>query len=161
MNSNRVIFERNTIGSIIPSGDKQIFSFQNRFVQSWARKITFKLLSSIKNGQLDLEEDSIVYSFGSRNNLQAKLTVIDPALYPAIIFGGPVGAAESYIKGHWEADDLTALVRIMVLNMRLLENMRGGLALIAGTYRSVQHLLRRNTLYRAKRNIIVGSRKLW
>lgn len=154
MNSNRVISERNTIGSIIPSGDKKFFSFQNRFIQSWARKITFKLLSSIKNGQLDLEEDSIVYSFGSRNNLQAKLTVIDPALYPAIIFGGPVGAAESYIEGHWEADDLTALVRIMVLNMRLLENMRGGLALLAGTYRSVQHLLRRNTLSRAKRNII-------
>ncbi len=154
MNSNRVISERNTIGSIIPAGDKKNFSLQNRSIQSWAKKITFKLLGAIKEGQLHLEEDGSVNSFGSQGPLQVRLTVKDPALYPAIVFGGPVGAAESYIEGHWEADDLTALIRIMVLNMTLLENMKGGLVFLANTHRIVQHLLRRNTLSRAKKNII-------
>ena len=47
---------------------------------------------------------------------RAAVTVRDPAFYAEIAFGGSVGAGESYMLGHWSADDLTALLRLMLRN---------------------------------------------
>jgi hypothetical protein len=38
--------------------------------------------------------------------------VLDPAFYPAVVFGGAPGAAEAYIDRFWETDDLTGLLRV-------------------------------------------------
>jgi hypothetical protein len=42
-----------------------------------------------------------------------------------VIGAGSVGAGEAYMQGMWSADDLTALVRIFVRNMKLLDEMEG------------------------------------
>ena len=46
-------------------------------------------------------------------------------------FGGSIGAGEAYMAGIWSADDLTALIRIIVLNRGVLSGMEGGLARLA------------------------------
>jgi cyclopropane-fatty-acyl-phospholipid synthase len=42
--------------------------------------------------------------------------VRNPAFYSDVVFAGTVGAGEAYINGYWHCDDLTALVRLMVVN---------------------------------------------
>jgi len=45
--------------------------------------------------------------------LSVDLRVRHPQFYADAAFGGTLGAGEAYIKGYWDTNDLTALVRIM------------------------------------------------
>ena len=47
---------------------------------------------------------------------RATIDVLRPQFWADAAFGGTVGAGESYIHGDWACNDLTALVRIMVVN---------------------------------------------
>jgi cyclopropane-fatty-acyl-phospholipid synthase len=44
-----------------------------------------------------------------------RLVVHDPRAYRAVLTGGSVGLGESYLAGWWDADDLTAVVRALVV----------------------------------------------
>jgi cyclopropane-fatty-acyl-phospholipid synthase len=55
--------------------------------------------------------------------------------------------------GFWSADDLTALVRIIVLNQRVLTDMERGLALIMRPIQFLMHWRRRNTPEGSLKNI--------
>ncbi len=54
--------------------------------------------------------------------------VHDPRFYSDIAFGGSIGAGEAYMQGYWSVNDLTALVRILLLNREVLDGMESGLA---------------------------------
>src|SRR5690606_16408094 len=64
-----------------------------------------------------------------------------------------VGSGESYIQGHWRCDDLTALVRIMVLNRHGMNEMESGLAARSGAMlRRLLHWANRNSRSGSARN---------
>jgi cyclopropane-fatty-acyl-phospholipid synthase len=79
--------------------------------------------------------------------------VRDPAFYADLAFGGSIGAAESYMEGRWEADDLTAVMRVLLRNPEVSDGMDGGLAGLAALPRLAAHWLRRNTRAGSRRNI--------
>ena len=88
-------------------------------------------LARIEHGELRLVDAQGEVRFGRQRAdcpLSATLRVSDPRFYAETAFGGSVGAGESYIRGAWGCDDLTALVRIMVRNREILEGIEGGLA---------------------------------
>jgi cyclopropane-fatty-acyl-phospholipid synthase len=90
----------------------------------------------------------------AKARLHASIEVIDDAgFYPAVALNGSVGAAESYVRGEWQCNDLVSLVRILVHNRDLLDAMEGGLARLGGFALRIWHLLRRNTLGGSRRNI--------
>lgn len=85
--------------------------------------------------------------------LTAHLTVTDPRFYSEIAFGGGIGAGEAFISDYWRCDELTALVRILVRNRHVLEDMDGGLALISRPLQKLLHWYNRNTRTGSRRNI--------
>ncbi len=85
--------------------------------------------------------------------LRATLTVNDPEFYRRAALGGSVGAAESFMDGQWECDDLVALVRILVRNRDQLDAMERGPARMAGALMKLWAAFRRNTQAGSRRNI--------
>ena len=90
---------------------------------------------------------------GTASSLRAEVTVHCPRFWTDVAFGGTLGAAESYILGHWSADDLTALCRIFARNLALTDGMERGWAGAASRAARVLHALRRNTRRGALANI--------
>ena len=120
----------------------------------WAKKTLFKMLAGIRFGQLTITDGCSVNSFGPDKGLQARVTIHDPRVYRQVLFGGSIGAADGYIDRFWDCDDLTALTRIMVLNMEMLDDMDRGFSRLFQTFRRIGHLLRANSPKRARRNIL-------
>lgn len=119
-----------------------------------ARRLVFARLATLRAGLLRIREGHEVHEFGSPGTgSDAMVTVLDPAFYSEIAFGGSVGAGESYMLGHWQADDLTALMRLLLRNRHALDAMETGLALISGPLRVAAHWLHRNTRSGSRRNI--------
>jgi cyclopropane-fatty-acyl-phospholipid synthase len=126
-------------------------------MRGWlARRALLHALAGLTHGQLRLIDGSAEHRFGrstSRCPLSATVHVLDARFYSAAAFGGSVGAGEAYIHGYWRCDDLTALIRIMVLNRAALARMERGWARASAPLRRAGHWLRRNTPRGSARNI--------
>jgi cyclopropane-fatty-acyl-phospholipid synthase len=119
-----------------------------------ARRLVFARFATLRAGLLRIREGNEVHEFGSpHSGIDAMVTVLDPAFYAEIAFGGSVGAGESYMLEHWQADDLTALMRLLLRNRHALDAMETGLALLSGPLRVAAHWLHRNTRSGSRRNI--------
>ena len=122
-----------------------------------ARKGLLDRLARLRDGEVRLQEDGQVLRFGARTarcGLAVTLTVRDPQFWSLSAYGGTVGAGESYINGHWRCDDLTGLVRIMVLNRHVMEEMEDGLAARGSALlRRLLHWANRNSMRGSARNI--------
>ena len=111
-----------------------------------------RALQGIEDGTIVLATRSGTSTFGA-GAPNASLYVHDPACFRRLVFGGSVGAGESYMAGQWDCDELVELVRIMLRNRRALSALDGLLALPAAACTSVRHLARRNSRPGARRNI--------
>ncbi len=120
----------------------------------WIKGLLFPLLENLAHGQIIIEEGSKTRTFGSDSSLQAHITINDNRAYRKMLFGGSIGAGEAYIDNLWDVDNLTALVRIMVLNMSLLDRMERGFAWLNRSIDLIKHLLNSNNKKGARRNIL-------
>lgn len=121
-----------------------------------ARRLVLGRLTGIEHGVLTIRDAKQQYVFGrSRPDeiLAATITVNDDRFYGDIAFGGSIGAAESWMQGYWDCDDLVTLVRIMVRNRDTLDGMEGGLAWVSRPLQKLFHWANRNTRQGAQRNI--------
>jgi cyclopropane-fatty-acyl-phospholipid synthase len=118
-----------------------------------ARRLVHARLGRMHDGRLVLHEQGESHAFGPAGGAQVNVTVRHPAFYPELAFGGSVGAGEAYMLGHWVADDLTALVRLLLRNREALDGMEGGLARLSAPLRTAAHWLHRNTRAGSRRNI--------
>jgi len=116
-----------------------------------ARSAVRARLARLAGGRLRLREGPESATFG--DGPEATITVLDPAFYGDVAFGGSVGAGESYMLGRWRADDLTAVMRLMVRNAEALAGMEHGIARLSVPLRALAHALRRNTRAGSRRNI--------
>lgn len=125
-------------------------------LSSIAKDIVIKRLQLLKQGTLIINDGDERYYFGSDDSdfkVSAVINVNNASFYSMLAFGGSVGAGESYIFGHWNSDNLTNVVRIMVRNMELLDDMENGLASLVAPFRKVLHWFNRNTLEGSRNNI--------
>ena len=121
-----------------------------------ARSMLLKRLSRLQNGQLVINENGHQHVFGQiapGETLKAFITVRSPAFYGDIAFGGSIGAGEAWMQGYWDCDDLVSLVRIMLRNRDILDEMEGGLARFTRPLQKLFHRVNRNTRRGAQRNI--------
>ena len=116
------------------------------------RTMVERALQGIEDGTIVLATPSGTSTFGA-GAPNTCLYVHDPACFRRLVFGGSVGAGESYMAGQWDCDELVELVRIMLRNRRALSTLDGLLALPAAAFTSVRHLARRNSRPGARRNI--------
>ena len=121
---------------------------------SWSRYLLLKMMTKIQHGRIILQEGHSKWIFGTESELSAHVTVHDRSFYRKVLFGGSIGGGEAYVDGLWKVDDLTALVRIMVLNMSFLERMEQGFAWLLRPLDLVRHALNANSKTKSKRNIL-------
>lgn len=120
-----------------------------------ARKAVLQRLEQLTEGELVLVEGTQRHYFGTTKgkNLRAQITVRDPRFYSEIAFGGSIGAGEAYMSGHWQCDDLVALVRLLLRNRHVIDQMEGGLARVTAPLQKLFHRINRNSREGARRNI--------
>lgn len=123
-------------------------------VDRLARALLQKSLGEISSGHLTLLESGRRMEFGdSRSDLSALVRIHTPSFYRRAALGGTIGAAESYMDGEWDCDDLPALVRIMVRNQEAQERLEGGAARLIALLRRLLHRMNDNTRRGSRRNI--------
>ncbi len=118
-----------------------------------ARRQVLSLLAKIRSGRITIVEAKERFDFGDDGPPRVTITVSDPAFYADVAFGGSIGAGESYMCGYWSTDDLTALIRIILLNRGVLLEMEGGAARFTALLHKLLHALRKNTKRGSRRNI--------
>ena len=119
-----------------------------------ARNLVLKILSTISRGNLTLVDGNERYRFGCDDpDLSSTVRVQHPDFYRRVAFGGTIAAGESYMDGLWSCSDLTALVRIMVLNQGAQEQLEGGLAKLSALLQRLLHRMNDNTFKGSRRNI--------
>ena len=127
-----------------------------RGLAALGRRALLGQLARLERGQLtivDGHERHVLGRADAGDDLVASIEVRDPQFWADAAFGGTVGAGESYIRGHWQATDLTALVRLMVRNRELMNGLEGGLALVSAPLRRLLHWVNRNSRRGSQRNI--------
>lgn len=121
-----------------------------------ARRLVISRLKHLQHGQVVIKDQGSVTSFGNLSDdypLTAVIIVKHPAFYSDIAFGGSIGAGEAYMQGHWHCDELTSLLRILLINRDVLENIDSGMARLANPMRKALHWLNRNTRSGSRKNI--------
>ena len=128
---------------------------QSRWLISLCRRLVLRQLANLRYGCINIHEAGQVSRFGqpADDGLQAEIHVHDPAAYSMITCNGSVGAGESYIHGFWSSPDLTAVTRIFVRNLEVLDGLERGLARLGLPALKWLHWLNRNTLAGSRRNI--------
>ncbi|MCY4187515.1 MAG: cyclopropane-fatty-acyl-phospholipid synthase [Bryobacterales bacterium] len=116
-----------------------------RWLLPLAERRLKRRLQDLRGAGLTIEEGGSAHFFGDRDGLRAKVTVKSWRFWTDILLGGTLGAAESYILGRWQADDLTAVCRIFARNLDLSDGMERGWAAGASIAAKCLHALNRNT----------------
>ena len=97
----------------------------SRRLENFARRMVRSRLRKLRNGQVTIKEGDSVVVYGGQTDacqLTAVLHVGHPAFYGDIAFGGSIGAGEAYMQGHWRCDNLSDLLRILLINRDVLED---------------------------------------
>lgn len=123
------------------------------FLDRVARKLVFDRLRCLSAGQVAWVDGSERLTFGSSGGLEVAVHVNDARVYSHIAFGGSIGAAESFMRGWWDCDDLTSLVRIFLRNRKVLNNLEAGVARLAMALHRRVHSFRKNTKDGSLQNI--------
>jgi cyclopropane-fatty-acyl-phospholipid synthase len=116
-----------------------------------------RALASLERGEIALVEGGAERRYGRPDpeaGLRCTVSVQDPAFYSSLALGGTLGAAESFVRGEWTADDPTALMRILLRNERAMRGVDGAVARLAEPGRRLLNRLRRNSRRGARRNIV-------
>jgi len=144
--------------SIIPANEAPAATAQATAgpLLQFGRAALLRALSRLQHGEIRLIDRAAEHRFGHRTErcaLAVTLRVTDARFYLDTALGGSVGAGEAYINGYWSCDDLTALIRIMVINRAALGQMESGWARLRRPFRQLSHWSRRNTTTGSARNI--------
>ncbi len=119
-----------------------------------ARHILRNRLARLSDGHIILVEGGDRRTLGTAaTSVHAEIHVHDSRFYPAVVFGGHLGAAEAYMQGWWTAARLTDVVRVFLRNRETLDALETGWARLAQPARKLWHVLNHNTKRGSRRNI--------
>jgi cyclopropane-fatty-acyl-phospholipid synthase len=126
----------------------------NGLTGSLLRRGVLRQLAQLKNGQLLVVEEGERLMFGTPGSaVLGEIHVLDPAVWGMVAGNGSIGAGEAFIHGYWSSPDLTAVVRVFVSNLEVLDAMEGGLARLSRPLVQGLHWLNRNTRKGSQKNI--------
>ena len=111
------------------------------------------LLKSLRGGQLEMRWPDGSSQWFGQGALKVHLHVRDMAMFDQVLAKGDIGFAESYLDGHWDSPDLTALLKLLA------DNRDGLKRAVYGSWRSLlsarlRHWLNGNSKAGSKRNIM-------
>ena len=124
------------------------------YINKLARNIVSHQLTKIHHGELLITENKKVSVFGARNRIRADIKVLNPNFYAYILFGGSIGAAESFMRGDWHSKNLTDVIRLMAVNSATMDSMEGSYKVLLQPLFKIIHYLNKNTVAGSKKNIV-------
>ena len=92
----------------------------------WNRNLFIRRTESLTHGKITIHDEMGTYILGQKTNLctlDVTVHIHDLQTYASIIHSGSIGVAEAYMRGEWTCSNLTYLVRIFVVNQKVLDNM--------------------------------------
>ncbi|MHB0959762.1 MAG: class I SAM-dependent methyltransferase [Pirellulaceae bacterium] len=130
-------------------------SWQPSGIQRICRRLLLGRLAELHTGRLTVVEGAALHEFGraTPGDLNVRIVIRDPRAYSVIALGGSLGAAEAYMYGYWETDDLFSALRLFVLNATVLSSLDRGAARLLAPARMAWRWARRNTPAGSRRNI--------
>ncbi|MCF7481732.1 cyclopropane-fatty-acyl-phospholipid synthase family protein [Vibrio sp. J1-1] len=121
------------------------------------KKMEFGCLTLIESFNSGATEKSERFSApdGSYNGqpVVATIEVKHPGLYSRILRGGSIAAGEAYMDGWWDSPDLTALMKLMAINMRALDQIEEQGSRITKLFYRISHWANRNSQENSRKNI--------
>jgi cyclopropane-fatty-acyl-phospholipid synthase len=144
--------------SIIPADAAQGSAQPERIapLTRLAKALLLAQLGKIRHGRLRLIDGAMDRSFGAVSEtapFDVTLRVRNARFYSDVAFAGTVGAGEAYMQGDWHCDDLTGLVRLMVVNRHLMNDVDSGWSALSAPLLKAAHWLNRNHKAGSRRNI--------
>lgn len=111
-------------------------------------------IARIRRGTLSITlPDGTSVQVGEPESPQhAHITITDYRFAWPIVFGGHLGAAEAFLSGYWESDNVEAVLELFSNNREAFEGALGG-TLLHRLVERTGHWLRRNTPAGSRRNI--------
>jgi cyclopropane-fatty-acyl-phospholipid synthase len=126
----------------------------NGLTANLLRRGVLRQLANLRSGLLVINEGEERHVFGQAGApVQGEITIVDPALWGMVAGNGSIGAGEAFIHGYWTSPDLTAVVRVFVSNLDVLDALEGGLARLGRPFIQALHWLNRNTRKGSQKNI--------
>ncbi|MEL7060316.1 MAG: cyclopropane-fatty-acyl-phospholipid synthase family protein [Acidobacteriota bacterium] len=129
---------------------------ESRVGRRISRRLVLSRLRGLQRGALQLIEKDRQTPLGQRwddAETRARLEILDPRCWPKLVARGSIGAAESYVAGFWDADDLPTALRLFLLNRDALFALDGGNVAWRQPLRRLAQRLRANTRRGSRRNI--------
>jgi cyclopropane-fatty-acyl-phospholipid synthase len=142
--------------NIIPADETRTLIAPVSALTRLAKTLLLAQLKKIQHGRLRFIEAGEEHSFGqvtARGPFDVTVRIQNPRFYSDVVFAGTVGGGEAYINGYWQCDNLTALVRLMVVNRELMNDVDSGWSRLSAPLLKLAHWLNRNDTDGSRRNI--------
>ena len=117
------------------------------------KKLVLQRLGQIKDAQISIKDGKSTKQYGKSDKLSAKIEVLDCAFYKNIIFGGTIGASESFIRGEWRSPNLTNVIRVLAKNIEAQDKLENFFTFLSQPFLKVIHKLNENSVRGSKKNI--------
>ncbi|MCA0900941.1 SAM-dependent methyltransferase [Microbulbifer agarilyticus] len=124
-----------------------------------ARKLVLGKLSAISIGTLYVHEvygEHKIFQYGQTpgfSDIEAHLHVRSPATYTQVLMNGTIGSGEAYMEGDWHSPDLVQVIRLMVANQDLLQNLDSRWGFLQKAALRILHRLNANSINGSRKNI--------
>ncbi len=131
----------------------------NDWVSRQCKTQLLRGFSNLRRGMINVSDSNSHWQLGQvpefhdDSELNAAIYVHRAEFYRKILLGGTIGSAESFIDGDWDADDLTAVIRIFIQNLPQMAKLENTWGRIRRSLHWIHHQLRRNTKAGSRRNI--------
>jgi cyclopropane-fatty-acyl-phospholipid synthase len=142
--------------SIIPADAATIGVGRGSALLRLARSLLLHQLRKTRYGRLRLIDGAVDETFGDSSDgapFDVTIRVCSPRFYSDVVFAGILGAGEAYINGYWRCDNLTGLVRLMVVNRHLMSGVDSGWSRVSAPLLKAAHWLNRNHRSGSRRNV--------
>jgi len=142
------------MNAIISPQQIPLLTTKTRLLHSWSRSVVLRMLIGLKYGRLIVREGSHTMVFGLDDRLTTTVQVHDPSFYVRVLTAGSIGAGEAYVDGLWDADDLTSVVRILVVNQDVLNQLEQKVSWLLTPINRLRHSFNGNSRSGSKKNIL-------
>lgn len=118
------------------------------------QKILFKQLNKLKIGNINVSTLTGDVQFGDfKSDLKCNIKIHSKISYKNIVVGGSIGAAESYMDGLWDCDDLATLFLIFIKNYTVMDALESFFYSLGNTVNKIRNRKYKNTINQSKKNI--------
>lgn len=142
--------------SLVHTGVNSTSGTRGARTDRWARSLAFGLLERIERGELVLDENGTRRVFGAPHfgdPLRVSVRIKDARTYGRLMLGGTIGAAEAFMEGWWECDNLTDLIRLMLRNRPAMNDMDQRWTRLLGPGYRLYDRIRKNSRRGSRQNI--------